>query len=443
MVMKDTKTQEQELVGPQKALQRYLDDLLQDATEPSMSAELLVENTLPSEEQLAEEPNTVSEDLSFQEELGDLQTNDAALEENEHNSSDSLNDEEGELDALDLSFADFEAAIQPLQQEYEAVSESTVATATVEEDSLGLGLTVGTSELLSMDEQLSEASTLEDLPTEALDAEALEIEDAVEEHAEVVLSSLEDETESLEELAPEMEVDWPSEMAALDSVVSEDFDSDSVESVVENNLAESSLADSDVVDRTVVESDVVDVEAIEPESIADVEPELELKKQVAPTDPLPWAQSRFECLLFYVGKLKLAVPLVELGGIHQGNDEKLTAIFGQPKWFLGMSNVGEFNLRTVDTAKWVMPDHYEGELKEHFKFVIQLDRSDWGLACESVAEAITLEPSAVKWRSDRSRRPWLAGTVIDHMCAILDVQGFITLLEDPDNGFRKHLKHVD
>jgi purine-binding chemotaxis protein CheW len=141
-----------------------------------------------------------------------------------------------------------------------------------------------------------------------------------------------------------------------------------------------------------------------------------------------------------VGGLKMAVPLVELGGIYQSHEDKLTEIFGQPKWFMGMANVGEGNLRTVDTARWVMPDHYEGELKDHFKFVIQLDRSDWGLACEKVAEAITLEPSQVKWRSDRSRRPWLAGTVIDHMCAILDVQGFIELLEDPENGFRKHLK---
>jgi purine-binding chemotaxis protein CheW len=87
-----------------------------------------------------------------------------------------------------------------------------------------------------------------------------------------------------------------------------------------------------------------------------------------------------------------------------------------------------------------MPDHYDGELKENFKFVIQLDRSDWGVACEEVAEAITLEPSQVKWRTDRSKRPWLAGTVIEHMCAILDVQGFIELLDDPKNGFKNSLK---
>ncbi|GGN17074.1 MULTISPECIES: chemotaxis protein CheW [Marinomonas] len=172
----------------------------------------------------------------------------------------------------------------------------------------------------------------------------------------------------------------------------------------------------------------------------ELEPEQEPVKKVSRTDPLPWATGRFECLLFYVGGLKMAVPLVELGGIFQSSKDKLTSIFGQPNWFMGVANVGEFNLRTVDTALWVMPNHYQGEMKENFKFVIQLDRSNWGVACERVAEAITLEPSQVKWRSDRSKRPWLAGTVIDHMCAILDVQGFIELLDDPNNGFRRAVK---
>ncbi len=184
------------------------------------------------------------------------------------------------------------------------------------------------------------------------------------------------------------------------------------------------------------------------EATPEQEPTLEVEQVVEPTptpkvaktDPLPWAKGRFECLLFYVGGLKMAVPLVELGGIFQSGEEKITSIFGQPDWFIGVANVGDFNLRTVDTARWVMPNHYQGELKEHFKFVIQLDRSNWGVACEKVAEAITLEPSQVKWRNDRSKRPWLAGTVIDHMCAILDVQGFIELLDDPQNGFKGSLK---
>ena len=164
-------------------------------------------------------------------------------------------------------------------------------------------------------------------------------------------------------------------------------------------------------------------------------PEPELEEAPKKEDELPWAESRFECLLFNVGGLKIAVPLVELGSIQKAGFDTITSIFGQPDWFIGISSINDLRIRTVDTAKWVMPNHYKGELAKEFKFIIQLDRSNWGLACEEVAEAITLEPSEVKWRADRTKRPWLAGTVIKHMCAILDVQGFINLLDDPKNGF--------
>ncbi|WP_243730243.1 chemotaxis protein CheW [Marinomonas balearica] len=424
--MKDIKNQEQELVGPQKALQKYLDDLLQDATEPTTSSEVLVEeSTVEVEEAMPSLSAEASKDEEFQEDV---------LEEGSHDKESEITeesqriDQQDEFDRLDLSFADFEAAIQPLQQEYESVAQQGASTATVEENELSLGLTIGTSELLSADHLVDEdelsKKVLEEEPPEEVEEQLQESE------LQEDVSSVSYDSDIADEESDNTELSTDVTVADIETEV-----------VLDNELS--------VASTPILEGNVATESAMFDEShtadIADTDEEIHLepKKQIAPTDPLPWAQSRFECLLFHVGKLKLAVPLVELGGIHQGDDEKLTAIFGQPSWFLGMSNVGEFNLRTVDTAKWVMPDHYEGELKESFKFVIQLDRSDWGLACELVAEAISLEPSEVKWRSDRSRRPWLAGTVIDHMCAILDVQGFITLLEDPENGFRKHLKHVD
>lgn len=197
---------------------------------------------------------------------------------------------------------------------------------------------------------------------------------------------------------------------------------------------------------TAVQATMAVPEVISTESVHIEEHQAEVVKEdedIVPkrskTDPLPWSKSRFECLLFRVGGLKMAVPLVELGGIQKADKEKLKQIFGQPDWFMGVATSHDSRIRTVDTARWVMPNHYQGELRDSFKFVIQLDRSDWGLACEEVAEAISLEPSEVKWRTDRSKRPWLAGTVIEHMCAILDVQGFIELLSDPKNGYKGHL----
>lgn len=147
------------------------------------------------------------------------------------------------------------------------------------------------------------------------------------------------------------------------------------------------------------------------------------------TDGRPdWAQGRFECLLFVVKGLKLAVPLAELGGIHKLEKEP-TPLFGQPGWFLGIVRTNNMNVGLVDTAQWVMSEHIDDDHKPDFRFAIRIHNSEWGLACHEVAEAISLDPDEVKWRTSLGKRPWLAGTVVDHMCALIDVAAFARLLD--------------
>jgi len=100
-----------------------------------------------------------------------------------------------------------------------------------------------------------------------------------------------------------------------------------------------------------------------------------------------WAQNRFECLLFVVKGLKLAVPLAELGGIHK-LEKAPTPLFGQPGWFLGIVRTNNMNVGLVDTAQWVMSEHIKDDHKPDFKFAIRIHNSEWGLACHEVAEAI-------------------------------------------------------
>lgn len=140
-----------------------------------------------------------------------------------------------------------------------------------------------------------------------------------------------------------------------------------------------------------------------------------------------WAQDPFDCLLFSVSGLKLAVPLVLLGAVHP-LDRDLTPLVGRPKWFMGLLARGERNTRVVDTAQWVMPDRYRADARASYGFVIRLDDSEWGLACDEVAQSFRLKPDEVKWRSEDSRRPWLAGTVKSQMCALLDVGAFARML---------------
>ena len=146
-----------------------------------------------------------------------------------------------------------------------------------------------------------------------------------------------------------------------------------------------------------------------------------------------WAQQRFECLLFSVGGLTLAVPLVELGSIYPVTAE-LTPIFGQVDWFMGLLPIKDRNIRMVNTARVVMPERYVDSMKEQFAYVISINAVDWGLAVDSVSNAITLEPDDVRWRGERGKRPWLAGTVVEHMCALLDVSQLTAMFYEQDRA---------
>ncbi|MBE0505289.1 MAG: chemotaxis protein CheW [Marinospirillum sp.] len=142
-----------------------------------------------------------------------------------------------------------------------------------------------------------------------------------------------------------------------------------------------------------------------------------------------WAQERFECLLFKVKGLTLAVPLVELGGIIKIEKEP-TPLFGQPDWFIGMLRSNNMNVCMVDTAQWVLPPALITSNPEPYKLIIRIHNSAWGLSCNAVDRSISLQPDQVRWRTSLGKRPWLAGTVIDHMCALIDVAAFDRLLRE-------------
>ncbi|WP_339485828.1 CheW domain-containing protein [Pseudomonas sp. EL_65y_Pfl2_R95] len=179
-------------------------------------------------------------------------------------------------------------------------------------------------------------------------------------------------------------------------------------------------------------------EALAPEQpVAVVEPIAELYRpsSSAPFAPMlaedgrpQWAQEPFECLLFDVAGLTLAVPLVCLGSIYPLEGHDLTPLFGQPDWFLGILPCQAGNLKVLDTARWVMPDRYREDFRQGLQFVISVQGYEWGLAVHQVSRSIRLDPNEIKWRSQRSQRPWLAGTVIEHMCALLDVSALAELI---------------
>lgn len=152
-----------------------------------------------------------------------------------------------------------------------------------------------------------------------------------------------------------------------------------------------------------------------------------------------WGEEPFECLLFDVAGLTLAVPLISLGSIYPLAGQELTPLFGQPDWFLGILPSQAGNLKVLDTARWVMAERYRDDFRQGLQYVISVQGYEWGLAVHQVSRSIRLDPREVKWRSQRTQRPWLAGTVIDHMCALLDVAELAELIA---SGATRHLKGV-
>src|SRR5690606_3819277 len=114
-----------------------------------------------------------------------------------------------------------------------------------------------------------------------------------------------------------------------------------------------------------------------------------------------WAQDRFECLLFSVAGLKLAVPVICLGGIQAVQSaEDLTPLPGMPDWLLGLMPTVHGNLRVVDTARWVMPERQINGYAQQMRYVIRISGSEWGLACDAVDKSFRVQPDDVRWRTE-------------------------------------------
>lgn len=202
-----------------------------------------------------------------------------------------------------------------------------------------------------------------------------------------------------------------------------------LDALLQDAAAELALAEQDEVTAPVLSDLREDAPGSPEPRVAPTPPPAEVPPAVQPA----WREQPFEALLFDVGGLTLAVPLISLGTIHP-LDGPITPLFGQPDWFLGLLPGSTGSLKVLDTARWIMPERYQPSLREDLRFVISVQGHEWGMAVHGVSESIRLDPAQVKWRSGQGKRPWLAGTVIEHMCALLDVEALAELISRERRG---------
>jgi len=143
-----------------------------------------------------------------------------------------------------------------------------------------------------------------------------------------------------------------------------------------------------------------------------------------------WGRENFRCLAFNVAGLKLAVPVQFIDGMQPLDLVAVTSplasssapnalVLGEMK--LDRSENAKPVCAVLDTARLVMPERYDNAMKESYRYILTLKNCDWSIAVDSIGGEIGLSPQNVRWRSEHTRREWLAGTVVDKMCALIDI----------------------
>jgi purine-binding chemotaxis protein CheW len=140
-----------------------------------------------------------------------------------------------------------------------------------------------------------------------------------------------------------------------------------------------------------------------------------------------WTQHEFQALFFKVEHLILATPLTELSRTIK-IERKPCKIAGQPSWFLGLLDDQDNRIGVLDAGQLVFGKSRgsQRDLETNpFKRVLITKDKRWGLACDEILSIGKLKPDKVRWRTSRQRKPWLIGTVIEELTAIIDLQQLV------------------
>jgi purine-binding chemotaxis protein CheW len=184
-----------------------------------------------------------------------------------------------------------------------------------------------------------------------------------------------------------------------------------------------------------IEGRTESIEEVQVESVQEADA-VEIEETVPVSAGQPeWANQPFQAMLFKVAGLSLAVPLVELNGVVEWNEDNVTEMPGHAAFYMGLMTHLDKSIPVIDTARLVLPAEKLHQLagdepRERVTRVVLIDDHRWGLACDEVNEVVTLQPDQVRWRTSRTKRAWLAGTVVDHMCALIDGPAFSAMLKD-------------
>jgi len=146
-----------------------------------------------------------------------------------------------------------------------------------------------------------------------------------------------------------------------------------------------------------------------------------------------WAENPFDVLLVDIQGVQLAMPLAALDGIYP-LEEELTPLFGQSTWFMGLQKIMTGNINVVNTAQFIMPERYKETDEMTSMYTVAINGSGWALAVDGIRQPMMVNPDDIRWRSRRAERPWMAGTIINNVCALIDIPSLAKMLKQHDKN---------
>lgn len=168
------------------------------------------------------------------------------------------------------------------------------------------------------------------------------------------------------------------------------------------------------------------------ETARSVDTSLEEAAQSAAAEEIvpPWGMSRFQGLPFKVRGMNLVVPLVSLCSIAEWQQD-LIRLPGQPDWSMGVFMHRGRRVVVIDTARLIMPDRLEKVSAERPRgsHILIIGDGRWGLACDSLLSPLNLEKQDVRWRRRAGARAWMAGTLIEQLSVLLNVDELLAMVE--------------
>lgn len=166
------------------------------------------------------------------------------------------------------------------------------------------------------------------------------------------------------------------------------------------------------------------VETVTP--VLEVEPAVETAAESA----LPeWAASRFQLLYFQSGGVDLSLPLVTMRNICK-LESSLTELPGMPDWHMGILRARGDNVNVVNLTRLMLPATERTASRP--AFVLVLEDSDWGLACDGLGQAGSVLPEQVRWRRGAATPKYICGVQRENLVPILNTREVLDALRRPD-----------